>query len=125
MSHDLQTHNHWQTKSLSGYIKGCHLKPDLIEVTITNKKMQFFHLCHNLSLTLTSPRGAWVTQSVKHPTSAQVMISWFVGWSPVPSSVLTGLSVESGAWLGFCVSLSLAPPPLALFLFPLSKINKH
>ena len=32
--------------------------------------------------------GAWVAQSVKRPTSAQVMISWFVSLSPASGSVL-------------------------------------
>ena len=40
-------------------------------------------------------RGAWVAQSVKHPTSAQVMISWFVGLSPASCSVLIGQSLDS------------------------------
>ena len=40
-------------------------------------------------------RGAWVAQSVKHPTSAQVMISWSVGSSPASGSVLTAHSLES------------------------------
>ena len=33
--------------------------------------------------------GAWVAQSVKRPTSAQVMISWFMDLSPASGSVLT------------------------------------
>ena len=36
--------------------------------------------------------GRWVAQSVERPTSAQVMISQFVGSSPVPGSVLTAQS---------------------------------
>ena len=39
-------------------------------------------------------RGAWVAQSVKHPTSAQVMISQFVSSGPVSGSVLTARSLE-------------------------------
>ena len=35
--------------------------------------------------------GAWVAQSVRHPTSAQVMISRSVGPSPTSGSVLTAL----------------------------------
>ena len=31
-------------------------------------------------------RGAWVAHSVKHPTSTQVMILWFMGQSPVSGS---------------------------------------
>ena len=39
-------------------------------------------------------RGDWVAQLVKHSTSAHVMISWFVGLSPMSGSVLTGQSLE-------------------------------
>ena len=38
--------------------------------------------------------GAWMAQSVKHLTSAQVMISRFVGSSPTSGSVLTAQSLE-------------------------------
>ena len=38
--------------------------------------------------------GAWVAQSVKCTTSAQVMISRFVSLSPTSGSVLTALSLE-------------------------------
>ena len=38
--------------------------------------------------------GTWVAQSVKHPTSAQVVISWFVGSSPTSGSVLTARNLE-------------------------------
>ena len=38
-------------------------------------------------------RGAWVAQSVGHPTSAQVMISQFVSSSPSLGSVLTAQSL--------------------------------
>ena len=52
------------------------------------------------------------------PTSAQVMISRFMGLSPAVGSMLTAQSLEP-AW--DCVSLSL---PLSLSLsLPLSKIN--
>ena len=34
-------------------------------------------------------QGAWVAQSVERPTSAQVMVSQFVGSSPMSGSVLT------------------------------------
>ena len=36
-------------------------------------------------------RGAAVAQSVKHLTSAQVMILWFVGLSPTSGSLLGSL----------------------------------
>ena len=39
-------------------------------------------------------RGAWVAQSVGHPTSAQVMISRSVSSSPALGSVLTAQSLE-------------------------------
>ena len=38
--------------------------------------------------------GAWLAQLVKCPTSAQVMISWFVGLSPASGSVLTAQRLE-------------------------------
>ena len=56
--------------------------------------------------------GAWVAQSVKRPTSAQVMISRFVSSSPMSGSVLTAQSLEPAS---DSVSPSpSAPPPLAL-----------
>ena len=55
--------------------------------------------------------------SVKCPTLTQVMISQFVGLSPTSGSAD---SSDPGACLRFCISISLAPPPLALCL---SKIN--
>ena len=39
-------------------------------------------------------RGAWVAQSVKHSTSAQVTVSWLLGSSPTSGSVLTAQSLE-------------------------------
>ena len=57
-------------------------------------------------------RGACVAWSVKHPTSAQVMISQFVGSSPALGSVLTAQSREP---VSDSVSPSLsALPPLML-----------
>ena len=47
-----------------------------------------------VSLNISSSGGAWVAQSVKRPTSAQVMISRSVGSSPSSSSVLTAQSLE-------------------------------
>ena len=55
-----------------------------------------------------------MAQSVKHLTSAQVMISQFVGSSPASGSVLTAQSLEPAS---DSVSRSLsAPPRLALCL---------
>ena len=69
-----------------------------------------------------------MAQSVKRPTSAQVMISRFVGLSPVLGSMLTAQSLEPASdsvfhslplphalSLSLCLSLTLS----------LSKINKH
>ena len=68
--------------------------------------------------------GAWVAQLVECPTSAQVMISRFMGSSPTSGSVLTAHSLEP-ALDSVSPSLS-APPPLKLCLcLSLSKINKH
>ena len=70
------------------------------------------------------PRGTWVAQSVKLPTLAQVMISWFMGSSPTLGSVLTAQSL---ACFRFCVSLSLSfPIPCSCSVsvsLSLSKIN--
>ena len=38
-------------------------------------------------------RGTWVAQLVGHLTSAQVMISWFVGSSPALDSLLSTQSL--------------------------------
>ena len=67
-------------------------------------------------------RGAWVAQSVKHLTSAQVMISWFVGSSPASGSVLTARSLEPAS---DSVSPSLSAPPLLMLCLSVSKINKN
>ena len=65
--------------------------------------------------------GAWVAQSVKRPTSAQVMISQFVGSSPTSGSVLTAQSLEP-AWDS--VSPSLSAPPLLTLCLCLSLKNR-
>ena len=46
------------------------------------------------TLKISMGRGAWVAQSVKHPTSAEVTISRLVGLSPSSGSVLTARSLE-------------------------------
>ena len=62
-------------------------------------------------------------QYVKHPALAQVMISRFVGLSPLSGSVLTAWSLEPASEsVSPSLSLSL-PPPLALCL-SLSLKNK-
>ena len=60
--------------------------------------------------------GAWVAQLVKHMTSAQVMISWFVCLSP--SSVLTAPSLEPA-------SDSVSPPLSSPSPFSLCLKNKQ
>ena len=62
-----------------------------------------------------------MAQSVKRLTSAQVIISRFMGSSPASGSVLTAQSPEPASD-SESPSLS-APPPLTLRL-SLSKINK-
>ena len=62
--------------------------------------------------------GAWVAQSVGHPTSAPVMISRFVGSSPALGSMLTARSLEP-AWDS--VSPPLSAPPLLMLSLSLSK----
>ena len=61
-----------------------------------------------------------MVQSVKCPTSAQVMISQFVGLGPASGSVLTVQSLEPASD-SVCVSLSLCSSPA----HALSKINKR
>ena len=63
--------------------------------------------------------GAWVAQSARRPTSAQVMISQSVSSSPTSGSVLTAQSLEPAS---DSVSPSLSAPPLLMIC--LSKINK-
>ena len=63
-------------------------------------------------------RGPWVAQSVKRPTSAQVMISQSVGSSPVSGSVLTAWSLEPAS---DSVSPSLSAPPPFVLCFSLSQ----
>ena len=62
-------------------------------------------------------RGAWVAQSVKHPTSAQVMISQFVGSSPVSGSVPTARSLEPAS--------DSVSPSLSLTLLRLCSVSQQ
>ena len=70
---------------------------------------------------ISTKEGRLGAQSVKHLTSAQGMISQFMGSSPASGSVLTAWSLEP-ALDSVSPSLS-APPPRTLSLL-LSKINK-
>ena len=60
--------------------------------------------------------------SFKRPTSAQVMILWFVGSSPTSGSVLTAqcLKPASGS---VSLSLSFCPSPTRSLVLSLSTIN--
>ena len=64
------------------------------------------------------PWGAWVAQSVKRLTSAQVMISQFVGSSPASGSVLTARSLEP---VSDSASPSLPAPPLLMLSLSVSQ----
>ena len=66
-------------------------------------------------------RGAWVAQSVKHPTSAQVMIPQFVGSSPAPGSVLTAQNLKPAS---DSVSPPSSAPPILMLCLSLSLNNK-
>ena len=66
--------------------------------------------------------GAWVAQSVKRPTSAQVMISQFVSSSPTSGSVLTAQSLEPAS---HSMSPSLSAPSLLMLCLSFSLKNKH
>ena len=66
-------------------------------------------------------QDTWVAQSVKHPTSVQVMISQFVSLSPVLGSVLTAQSLEPAA---DSVSPSLSAPPSLVLCLSLSLSQK-
>ena len=65
---------------------------------------------------------AWAAQSIERPTSAQVMISRFVGSSPASGSVLTARSLEP-AWDS--VSPLLSAPSLLTLCVCLLIINKR
>ena len=66
-------------------------------------------------------RGAWVAQSVKGLTSAQVMLSRFVSSSPMSGSVLTAQSLEPAS---DSVSPPLSAPPLLMLCLSVSHKNK-
>ena len=87
--------------------------------------LAFFPDCYwegLVSYNMSLPWGAWVAQSVKHLTWAQVMILQFVGLSPASGSVLTALSPEPAS---DSVSPSLSAPSQLVLSLPVSKINKR
>ena len=68
----------------------------------------FLNSIQRYMLALKTFGGTWVSQLVKRPTSAQVMISQFVSSSPASGSVLTAQSVQPAL---DSVSFSLCPSP--------------
>ena len=65
--------------------------------------------------------GAWVAQLVERLTSAQVVISRFVGSSPALGSVLMAWSAEPASDSG---SPSISAPPLLVLCLSLSLSQK-
>ena len=65
-------------------------------------------------LKISQDRDAWVAQSVERPTSAQVMISQYVGSSPALGSVLTAQILEPAS--DSVAHSESVPPPLMLCL---------
>ena len=68
-------------------------------------------------------RGAWVAQSVGHPTSAQVMITQSNEFEPRIRPCAD--NSEPGACIGFCVFLSFCPSLAHALSLSVSKINKN
>ena len=70
--------------------------------------------------------GAWGAQSVRHPTSSQVIISRFVSSGPASGSVLIALSLKPAS--DYVSPLFLSAPPLLVCMqslsFSLSLKNK-
>ena len=60
----------------------------------------------------------WLSRLGMHPTSVQIMISWFVSSSPASCSVLTAQSLEPAS---ISVSLALSAPPLLTLYLSLSQ----
>ena len=75
-------------------------------------------LCQRADTRRRQSWDAWVAQPVKHPTSAQVMITWSVSSSPKSGSVLTAQSLEP---VSDSVSPSLSDPPLFMLCLSLSQ----
>ena len=120
--------------------------PESIEPRIGGLSHTHCRACLRFSLSLGCLGGSvgWA----EHPTSAQVMVLWFVSSSPALGSVLTAQRLESASDFvspslplpclhSVCVSLSLSqkqtwkilslplpPPPLAL-AHSVSKIKKN
>ena len=74
--------------------------------------MKFVTFASIFIIKLNVAKGAWVAQSIKRPTSAQVMTSRSVSSSPESGSVLTAQSLEPAS---DSVSPSLSVPPPLVF----------
>ena len=79
-------------------------------IQIGKKKVKLSLYARDIILYIENLRGTWVPQSVKRPTSAQVMISWFVSLSPALGSLLSAwsppLSLPFPCLLSISLSLS-------------------
>ena len=93
----------------------------LLVTTLDNDVPRSCPRCPQLCIENTCAQGTWVAQSVTCLTSAQVLISRFMGSSPASGSVLTAWSLEPA--LG-SVSPSLSAPPLLMLCPSLSLKNK-
>ena len=108
-------------------IKSCHV----IKITITtntNKQLKYSQVDDVLwwDRKNSFPWGAWVAQSIKRLTSAQVMISWSVSSSPASGSVLTARSLEPASdSLSPSLSLPLPCSYSVSVSLSFSKVNKH
>ena len=82
-----------------------------------------FLKCHRIVyFKIVKTGSAWVAQSVRHLTSAQVMISQFMGWRPVLGSVLTAQSLEPAS---DSVSPSFSAPPVLTLCVSFSLFLKN
>ena len=81
-----------------------------------NSKHRNQHINVVFNFKIKQQMGTWVAQSVKPPTSAQVMISQFVSSSPTSGSVLAVWSLEP---VSDSVSPSLSAPPLLMLCLSL------
>ena len=106
---------------------GGHLMGWALGVAWTNLTINFIKQQQqkkNFAIINKSPYGgAWVTRLIKRLTSAQVMISRFVGLSPVSGAVLTAQSLGPASIL--CFPLCAPPQTYALSLSLSLKLNKH
>ena len=108
----------WKNHFLACFAKGiCSIQDRGTELPAGNRQAGR----HKDDRKKTIPRGAWVAQSVKRPTSAQVMISRSVSSSPALGSGLTAQSLEP---VLDSVSPSLCPSPTHALSLSVSKINK-